>query len=210
MNNAQPDATRLILIRHGVTDWNKVRRFQGQIDIPLSGDGVEQARRVAAALANRSEIAAIYSSDLKRAFQTAEPIAAVLNLPLNTDAGLRERAFGVFEGLTMSEIQSRHLAQYQRWRDREIDFGVSGGGETLRSFYGRVEQTLRRVCDRHLGETVVLVTHGGVLDCAYRATGKVALTDPFRPELPNTGVNVLLREGGQFKLQTWADVAHLN
>jgi 2,3-bisphosphoglycerate-dependent phosphoglycerate mutase len=204
-----PDSTRLIMIRHGITDWNREHRFQGQIDIPLSQEGLLQAERLGARFEGLANIAAIYSSDLRRAYQTAGPIARRCALPIVQDTGLRERAFGQFEGLTINEIQRSHSEQYRRWRAREPEFGIAGGGESLNVFYTRVTQTMIRLVSAHPGEAIVVLTHGGVLDCAYRATGAVALSDPFRPDLHNTALNVLLYRNSRFELQSWGDIDHL-
>ncbi len=187
MNPLPSDCTLLIMIRHGVTEWNREHRFQGQIDIPLSDAGVQQAEQLGARFKGDDSIAAIYSSDLSRAYFTAEPIARARGLAIVKDTGLRERSFGKFEGLTLAEIQQSHADQYQRWRAREPDFAIDGGGESLNVFFQRVRQTMHRLADAHAGQTIVLLTHGGVLDCAYRVAGAAALTDPFRPESAQYG-----------------------
>jgi 2,3-bisphosphoglycerate-dependent phosphoglycerate mutase len=209
------------MIRHGITDWNREHRFQGQIDIPLCPEGEQQAERlgarfgapngapsVAASFAS-FDISAIYSSDLRRAYRTAEPIAIRRGLPIRSEVGLRERAFGQFEGMTLEEIQRTHAEQYRRWRAREPDFAIAGGGESLSGFYGRVTETMTRLASAHFGQAIVLLTHGGVLDCAYRATGIISLSDPFRPPLLNTAVNLLLYRNGRFELESWGDIEHL-
>ena len=204
-----PGSTRLIMIRHGITDWNREHRFQGQIDIPLCAEGEQQAERLGARFDASFDISAIYSSDLRRAYRTAEPIAIRRGLPIRTEVGLRERAFGQFEGMTLDEIQRTHAEQYRRWRAREPDFAIAGGGETLSGFYGRVTETMTRLANAHSEQAIVLLTHGGVLDCAYRAAGTVALSDPFRPPLLNSAVNLLLYRKGHFELESWGDIEHL-
>ena len=128
-------ATRLVLIRHGETAWNRATRIQGHTDIPLSPLGLAQAERLAEALADEP-LAAIYASDLSRARQTADALARVHELPVRLDAGLRERAFGRFEGLSWDEIAQDFPEDAARWRRREPDFAV-GGGESLNSFSAR-------------------------------------------------------------------------
>lgn len=201
---------RMILIRHGVTAWNLERRFQGQIDIPLSDEGFEQARRLGRRFVRHEPVAALYSSDLQRTMQTAAPVAEALALPAQPEPGLRERAFGMLEGLTIDDITRDHDEVYQRWRARDLDYAVPGGGEALGRFADRVVSVLRRLANRHRGQTIVLVTHGGVLDCVYRSTGALALTDATqRPEIPNTGVNIVEHRRERFELHGWADVHHL-
>lgn len=201
--------TRLIMIRHGVTTWNSERRFQGQIDIPLSPEGEQQVQLLGQRFQADGPVHALYSSDLRRTWQTAEPIAAATGLPVLPEPGLRERAFGAFEGLTLEEILRDHEEPYRRWRARELDYAVPGGGEPLRLFFERVSGTMQRIANRHPGQRIVLVTHGGVLDCAYRATGTLALTDPQRPDIHNTSVNVIDWADGRFELRSWGDLSHL-
>lgn len=205
--------TKLLLVRHGVTSWNRERRFQGHVDIPLNDEGHLQARRTAQRLAGTAEgssISAVYSSDLARASQTAEPIAQALGLALSSEPGLRERSYGAFEGLTHVEIERDQHDAWRRWQQREPDFGLPGGGESLRAFYQRIEGTLRGIALRHPGTTVVAVTHGGVLDCAYRIASGLALAAPRRFDLLNASVNRIAFDGERFSLLGWGDVAHLD
>ena len=202
---------KLYLIRHGVTDWNRERRFQGQTDIPLAADGLAQAQKLGAHF-QKVVLAAVYSSDLSRAWQTAQPIAQACACPLVAETGLRERAFGVFEGLTHDTIVSEHAQQYQRWRSREPDFAITGGGESLRALHGRVLAVMTRLAQQHQGDAIALVTHGGVLDCAYRIAGGLALADPSRPNLLNAAINVVRyrpQTAAPFTIESWGDVAHL-
>lgn len=134
----------LVLIRHGVTAWNQQRRFQGQIDTPLSDEGHQQAMLTArhlSALSEEQPIQAIYASDLKRAWSTAEPIARLLGLPILKQSLLRERHYGVFEGKTHDELQHEGLqSDYQRWRNREPDFALPQGGESLWIFLSGLDE----------------------------------------------------------------------
>ena len=200
--------TELVLLRHGVTSWNRERRFQGHIDIPLDDEGHRQARLAAQRLA-QEPISAVYASDLGRAVQTARPIAQALGLELGSEPGLRERHYGAFEGLDHDALEREHPEAFARWRAREPDFPLPGGGETLRSFHARVEAALLRLALRHPGERVVAVTHGGVLDCVYRIASGLDLSAPRRHDLLNASVNRIAWDGGRFRLLAWGDVAHL-
>lgn len=198
----------LILVRHGVTAWNKVRRFQGQIDIPLDDEGREQAVRAGRRL-SREAVDALYSSDLGRARQTAEAIAAALMLPLVTDPGLRERHYGTFEGRTHDEIRRDDPEAYERWHARDPAFELPGGGESLAAFHERVHSTLETLAQRHRGERVVAVTHGGVLDCAYRIASGLSISAPRGHDLLNASLNRIARDDAGFRVLAWADVDHL-
>lgn len=203
--------TTLILVRHGVTAWNRERRFQGQLDTPLSEDGRQQARRLAARLAAAPRtITAIYTSDLQRARDTARPVAEALDLPLVIDTGLRERGYGAFEGRTFEEIEHDLADAWRRWREREPDFELPGGGESLSRFHLRVQQTLDRLVGRHSGTTVLAVTHGGVLDSAYRIASGLAMEAVRRHDLHNASLNTIALDAGAYRLIEWGDIAHLD
>lgn len=202
------EATRILAVRHGQTAWNADSRIQGHTDIALDDVGRWQAGRLAVALADEP-LHAVYSSDLSRARQTAAPLAARAGLELRIDAGLRERGFGDFEGLSFAQIEQRWPAQAARWRRREPDFGP-GGGEVLREFRARVVAAVERLARAHRGECIALVTHGGVLDLLYREAARLALDAPRTWELGNAGINRLLHNGEGLVLVGWGDVGHLD
>lgn len=202
------EATRLIAVRHGETAWNVDTRLQGQLDIPLNVRGQEQARRVGLALQHEGP-QVIISSDLQRAHDTALAIGRATGLPVHTDSGLRERHFGHWQGHTYAEVAERWPEASERWRRREADAGPEGG-ETLQAFFDRCVATASRLAATHTGQTLVLVAHGGVLDCLYRAASHISLNAPRTWELPNTGINRLLYTGSGFTLVGWADVQHLD
>ncbi|MFZ5549250.1 MAG: histidine phosphatase family protein [Pseudomonadota bacterium] len=201
------EVTRILAVRHGETAWNVDTRLQGQIDISLNATGQEQARRLAEALAGEG-IEAIVCSDLVRARDTAQAVADRTGLSLATDAGLRERHFGIFQGHTYAEVERLWPEESARWRRREPEFGAEGG-ETLQGFYDRCVATAGRLAAAHPGRTLLLVTHGGVLDCLYRAASRIALNAPRTWELANTGVNRLLFTSEGFTLVGWGDTQHL-
>jgi len=201
-------ATRVIAIRHGETAWNADARLQGQLDIALNEVGLRQARQAAEALADAG-ITALYSSDLLRAAQTAHAIARRCDVALVTDAGLRERGFGIFEGHTWADLERRWPDQARRWRERDADFSPEGG-ETLGEFYMRCVGCATRLAARHPGETIALVAHGGVLDCLYRAATRISLQAPRSWQLGNASINRLLFNGDSFTLVGWGDSAHLD
>lgn len=201
------DVTRILAVRHGETAWNADSRLQGQIDISLNAVGQQQARRLAEALAGEA-IDAIVCSDLVRARDTAQAVADRTGLALTTDRGLRERCFGVFEGHTYAEVEGRWPEQSARWRRREAAYGPEGG-ETLQAFYDRCVATATRLAEAHAGRCLLLVAHGGVLDCLYRAASRIALDAPRTWALANTGVNRLLYTPQGFTLVGWGDVQHL-
>jgi 2,3-bisphosphoglycerate-dependent phosphoglycerate mutase len=201
------EATRILAIRHGQTAWNADSRIQGHTDIALDDVGEWQAQRLALAL-GEDELQAIYSSDLMRARQTAAPLAAHNGLQARVDAGLRERGFGEFEGLSFKQIEQRWPDQAEAWRRRDPDFGARGG-EVLRDFRDRVLAAVTRLARSHRGQSIALVTHGGVLDLLYREATRLALDAPRTWQLANASINRLLHSGEGLVLVGWADVGHL-
>lgn len=200
-------ATRIIAIRHGETDWNVATRIQGQLDIALNDAGRRQARRLADALAGEG-LDAVYSSDLARARETAQAVAGKAVLPLRTDSGLRERGFGVFEGLTFAEIEQCYPDDARRWRQRDPHFRP-GGGETLTAFFQRVVASVAALAAQHRGQHIAVVAHGGVLDALYRAATRVPLDSPRTWQLGNASINRLLASDAGLTLVGWADSFHL-
>ncbi|MCW5634247.1 MAG: histidine phosphatase family protein [Rubrivivax sp.] len=202
------EATRLVVVRHGETAWNATQRIQGQVDEPLNERGRWQAARLAAALRTEG-LTRVYSSDLARARATAAAVAQAAGLhAVHTEAALRERAFGSFEGLTYAEVEARWPDDVRRWRAREPGF-APGGGEAPEVFYARCVPAAAAIAARHPGEVVALVAHGGVLDCLYRAATGAALQAPRTWQLGNASINRLLWNGEGFALVGWNDDAHL-
>jgi len=208
----------LILVRHGETAWNKVKRLQGQTDIPLSDVGEKQARLLAARLKREQEmyatgvairavytgadregmptlaasgrIDAVISSDLSRAMQTAAPLAEVSGCEVVPCIGLRERHYGIFQGHDASAIHAQWPEAHAAWQSHDPDFAPDEG-ESLRQVYHRVVAALSDVARRYRGQTVICVAHGGVLDCAYRFTESVPLNAPRSYPLLNASANAI-------------------
>jgi 2,3-bisphosphoglycerate-dependent phosphoglycerate mutase len=209
MNQQQP--TRVLAIRHGETAWNVATRIQGKLDIGLNDAGRKQAQRLGAALGMnqaREPIAAIYSSDLWRAYDTALSISQAINVPVVTDEGLRERGFGVFEGKTFDEIAQLWPDQSQRWRQRDPHFAPEGG-ESLVEFSERILTASQALAARHPGEQIALVAHGGVMDVLYRAATGQSIQAPRTWSLGNAVINRLLWSPTAFTLVGWNDAQHL-
>ena len=199
--------TELILIRHGETDWNVQGRFQGQIDVPLNALGQRQAQRMAERMAReRGDV--LYCSDLLRTRQTAEPVAQKLQLQAAPDADLREQHFGILEGLSFDEVQTRHPRQLADWLLYDPDYALPEG-ESVRSFHARVVGAVQALAARHAGQTLAVVTHGGVLDMVFRTVHGLPLHGPRNCPIPNAGLNRLRVRGERIEIVNWADDAHL-
>ena len=204
------EATRILAIRHGETAWNVDTRIQGHLDIPLNANGLQQARWLTQALAERDELHAIYASDLVRAHVTAQTIADAAGLAVTTHTGLRERSFGDFQGRTFAEIEAELPEHAHHWRKRSPEWAPPGAGESLMVLRDRVLATVNELASRHVGEQIVLVAHGGVMDVLYRAATRLDLQAPRTWLLPNTAVNRLLWTPQGLSLIGWADTTHLD
>ena len=153
----------LLFARHGQTDWNREGRWQGHADVPLNALGREQARALAARLAG-DPLAALYSSDLRRALETAEIVGRALRLDVVSEPGLREIDVGSWSGLTGDEIAARHPGQ------------ATHDGEPLEAFRARVIATVTRIAVAHAGERVLVVCHGGCVRTVQRHVRGEALS----------------------------------
>lgn len=199
--------TKLIVVRHGETPWNREKRMQGTTDTPLSDVGQAQARALGRRLAGR-EFAALYASDLSRARDTASIIAEHTGRQLVVDSRLRERRFGVFEGLTAGEIRERFPEEYARFASRDPDYEVPGG-ECARRFAERCLGCLSEIAGRHHGQEIVVVTHGLVLDSLYRAAEGLSHGEARPVPLINASLNFFGHGEGRWRLVLWGDVSHL-
>jgi broad specificity phosphatase PhoE len=178
--------TTLLLVRHGETDWNRDGRWQGHSDTQLNDAGREQAHRVAGEL---GDVDAIYSSDLARARETADIIAAQLGgLEVNVDQRLRERSFGAWEGRTAPEIEADFAEQLARWR------AGNGAGaddaEPFDAFGDRVRDFLEDLLAKHPGATVLVVAHGGSIRVIHALASGLDYVRDHRsiPGVPNCAV----------------------
>lgn len=167
--------TRVLLARHGETDWNAVGRWQGHADPPLNATGRAQALELAERLLDVG-IEVVVSSDLVRAAETAAIVAERLGLPVAKDPELREIDVGSWSGLTRAEVSARFPDGFARWQAGEIGHN----GETREALGERVERALLRCANGHAGRCVLAVTHGG----AIRAARRAATGDPGDP-VPN-------------------------
>lgn len=199
--------TRICLVRHGETEWNAERRIQGQIDIGLNEIGLRQAAAAGRWL-KRAGIVALYSSDLKRARTTAEAIGAALGLVPNLVPEMRERRYGIFEGLTYAEAQARFPDGYAAFEGRNADYDFENG-ESLHDMYRRVTGKLKEIAAAHVGQNVVVVLHGGVLDIINRFVRGNPLEVPRDFLIPNAGINWIATVDAAWHLETWGETDHL-
>ncbi|KAA0045862.1 hypothetical protein IC582_024847 [Cucumis melo] len=205
-----PAVAEIIVVRHGETAWNADGRIQGHLDVELNEAGRQQAVAVANRLAKEPPLSAVYSSDLKRALETAQIIATTCgNLEVITDPDLRERNLGDLQGLVYREAVLTNPEASEALRSHRSDQTIPGGGESLDQLYQRCTSSLQKIGNKHRGQRVVVVSHGGTI----RALWKRA--HPHRHggggKILNTSVNVFhLSDGDKWKIKTWGDVSHLD
>jgi alpha-ribazole phosphatase len=196
----------LMLVRHGETEWNAQRRYQGQSDVPLSGLGRRQAELVAERLAGH-EIDAVYASDLKRAWETAQVITEKSNLEVISEPRLRELKFGVLEGLTFDEAQAQYPEMIAAWLS---DFHQPPeGGEMIDQFNARVVALLEDLKRDHHEQTVLLVAHGGPLSEILRVVLELSPEKRWYLELENASLSEALISDDYISLKRLNDTCHL-
>jgi len=204
-------STDLILIRHGETDWNRELRFQGHIDVPLNDMGHEQARRLGLRMAG-VQAQRLLSSDLMRCQQTAAPTASQLSLAVQTMQSLREQSFGAVEGMKADEIRAQHPRAWEDWLKFEEDLAMPQG-ESARAFHTRVLGALGDIARGHPDQTVLVFTHGGVLDMVWRTARGLGLAGPRQSDIPNAGFNRIrlpqAEDPSRIEVIDWADTRHL-
>lgn len=218
MSTQADGVTRVVMIRHGETLWNRERRIQGQTDTPLSDLGRAQAKAVGERLSTLS-FSAIYASDLARAWDTAGAILAAAAAraviegraapALHADPRLREMHFGQWEGRTSAQIAAADPEAHARSRERDPEFRIPGG-ESFRDLYARAVAAVGEHARTHAGETICIVAHGGILDMLYRHTHGIALQAPRVFSLYNAAYNCLTHDAAGFRLEAWGDTAHLD
>ncbi|HUF43355.1 MAG TPA: histidine phosphatase family protein [Verrucomicrobiae bacterium] len=199
--------TQLIIVRHGQTEWNIKGIRQGHLDSQLTAKGLLQANALGDRLA-RERFSALYSSDLGRAVQTAKAITERTGHAIVTDARLRERHLGIFQGLDAVEIGERYPEERRLLRTQGPDY-VIPQGESMRQQVERNVSCFNELAQMHVGETIVVVTHGGVVSGFFRHTLAIPLDAPRRFEFVNAGLNVFVHDEGNWMLLTWGDVSHL-
>ena len=201
----------LILIRHSETQWNHAMRFQGHGDSPLTHRGQTQARAIAERVRHMA-VDTLVSSDLGRARETAELIARASGHSVQLDHRLRERHYGVLEGLNIKEILSEYPDVYRQLITEDPDFEIPRG-ETHRQHYQQNIRVLQEWSQKQPGTTAALVTHGGVLDNVFRYVAHLDLNKP-RCVLPANASLSIIQYGNfygsnRWVIKSWADAAHL-
>jgi broad specificity phosphatase PhoE len=197
----------LLLVRHGQSTWNRDHRIQGQLDPPLSEEGRAQALHVARRLRSR-RFTGFYTSDLKRAFETAEVIGEAVGMTPKPAEGLREIYLGEWEGLNTDELAQRYPEAWAMWTE-EPSWDVVPRGEGAAPFEARVNAQIDSILARHEHGDVLVVTHGGVIQVAlHRVVGRPNHgLFPFRIE--NASISTIEKRSGRFVVSGVNDTSHL-
>lgn len=199
---------KLIVVRHGETEWNVQGREMGQLDSPLTARGIQQAKALAVRL-RPVGMHLLYSSDLGRALHTAALIAASCGVEFISDVALRERHMGILQGLTPAEMASQHPEVYAEYRRSphtyEIPEGESGQQRLERSV-----KVLTEIALRHPAQTVAVVTHGGFLMGFFEHVLGMAPGNGWRFKKQNAAYNCFEFTNERWSLVTWNDTSHLN
>ncbi len=193
--------TEMWLVRHGQTDWNLRGIYQGQSDIPLNETGIAQARKLAASL-SRVHFAAIYSSDLMRAYHTASIIAEVQGLPVQTDPRLREINQGVWEGQTIEAVREKYQPDFSR-NPKYISTPRAEGAESLEQVIRRMVAAANEYHAKHNGGRLLLCTHGLSAAALYAVASQIPLVDVVR-YIPDNGQPLLIKLENTLQLPDFA------
>lgn len=199
---------RVLLIRHGLTDWNAQRRWQGMEPTPLNEIGFAQARHLAAYLKEQAEpLQAIHTSDLPRALQTATVIGEALDITPKIDLRWREVNVGIFQGLTGEEVERLYAAELTAWRSHDIKY-IIPHGESRWQLQQRAKEVWLEVIERETATEVAIVSHGGTIKELLRAL--FGADDPrIQPPVGNTSITTLQCIDGEWDLVGMAETPHL-
>lgn len=200
--------TNLILIRHGFSTANHSKVFAGHYDIELTPTGVRQAEKCAAAL-KTEPIAAVYASDLKRAFRTAEPIARELHLPVIPEPGMREICAGEWEGIPFLDLLDKYPTEYRTWLD-DIGNARCSGGESVKELSDRILRTVAKIAEANDGKTVCIATHATPIRAVCTAAkGLPAERMAEIPWVRNASINRFVWEDGVLTAVSVDETDHL-
>ena len=202
--------TTISLIRHGETEWNRVGNQEGQLNSPLSERGMVQAKAIAKSLEKEiSNYDVLYSSDLGRAVQTAKTISELLGLEINPDVRSRERNLGILQGLTIERFREEKNEEYEQFRSRDPDY-IIPDGESIRERHERAVSCLFDIADKHKGQKIIIVAHGGILDSIFRKVFDIELIAKRKFSLLNSSINTFTVLKGKWRLTSWGNVSHLD
>ena len=200
--------TKIILVRHGQTEWNRVERFRGRADVPLNEIGLAQAEATARAVATRCTAEAVYSSPLSRAMRTAAAIARRLSVEVETDSSLVDIDYGAWQGLSPDDVRSRWPGLLSAWYRSPHTVRIPGGG-SLDEVRTRCTEALRRAVERHVDGCAVLVSHTVVNRVLILSVLGLGNDSFWHLRQDTCAINEIHWEGGAFVLASMNDTCHL-
>jgi len=200
--------TRIVLVRHGETEWNRVEHFRGRADVPLNETGITQAKRMAQRVATQWRPVAIYSSPLTRAVKTAEAVAWHFGLSVQAHPNLIDIDYGQWQGLTPSEAKERWPEVIDAWYNAPQGARIPGG-ETLDELRARAESTVKDLATLHEGQTIVLVGHTVINRILLLAVLGLGNDRFWRLRQDTCAINVFELENGTFTIVSLNDTCHL-
>ena len=198
--------TTLIVIRHGETFWNREQRIQGHLNSELTPEGIAQAEACAARLMDE-HIDVVVASDLDRVQHTAEILVGGRALPMARDVSLRERCFGIGEGMTYAEMDARYPQMFTTNGLVDAEFTLPKG-ESRALFHQRIKKSIEGISTVYAGKRVLVVTHGGVLGVIYRWLNNLQVGSQ-KIAIPNVGYNRISTSADGWKIEIWGDTSHL-
>ncbi len=198
---------RLLILRHAESEWNPIGRYQGLLDPDLSPRGRRQAQLLAEALAEEN-ISAVYTSPLKRTYETARVVAQKLNVELLEEERVIEIDHGVWSGLLVEEVKERFSEDFRRWIEEphSVEFPE---GETLKDVYGRVKSFIEDISSKHKGETVAVVSHTVPIRCMYCALLDIDLSKFWSFGCDNASISRVIIEEDRATIQALNITCHL-
>jgi len=198
------ETTKLTIVRHGETEWNVAMRLQGKLNSSLTTVGRKQIEYAAKALRNR-KFEMLITSDLGRAMETAMIINSYHKLEVNLSENLRERNFGVMEGLTREEVAEKYPEVHEGYMTRKSNYQVPDG-ESLVQFYARVSAELKRIVELWPGKNILAISHGGVLDCSMRMVFGISLDACRNFTIYNASINTFSFSNNQWDLEECVNI----
>ncbi len=198
---------KIYLLRHGQSEWNLLGRVQGQSDIDLNNKGIEQAKKAAERLVEE-DIDLIYSSDLSRAYETAEIVGKKLDLEVGTLCGIREINFGTWEGLDTKTIEARHNEHYKKWRTEPHNIKFDEG-EDLITVQKRALKDINKVMKENPGKNILLVSHGTAIKTIILGLLDIDISKYNKMTVGNVGISIIEFRDFSPVLKLFNDVHHV-
>lgn len=201
--------TRIILVRHGQTEWNRVERFRGRADVPLNETGFRQAEATGIRVAAKWKPVAAYSSPLSRAVKTAEAIAKHFDLGVQIHPGLADIDYGDWQGLSPNEVRERWAEMLDKWYNAP-HLAIIPNGETLVELRVRAMKTVNELAARHAGETILLLGHTVINRIVLLGVLGLGNERFWRIKQDTCAINLFDAEDGDYTLVSLNDTCHLD